>query len=40
MSAAQRQLAWWITKASWIVFDALHAVDTGAGVAGQALVCV
>jgi hypothetical protein len=31
--AAQRRLAWWITRARWTMFDVLHGVDTGVGVA-------
>jgi SAM-dependent methyltransferase len=29
-SALQKQFAWWITRATWMVFDSLHGVDTGA----------
>jgi SAM-dependent methyltransferase len=33
MNRARRRLEWWSRKATGIAFDALHGVDTGAGVA-------
>jgi SAM-dependent methyltransferase len=29
VSAVQKQLAWWITRTTWMLFDSLHGVDTG-----------
>ena len=37
IGAVRKQSSWSRTRARWIAFDALHAVDTGAGAAEQVL---